>query len=637
MASPPTPTTGALTVNSTTGVILSPITAALFKSANGLGDAADIVITDDVATNATMYPVWVTANAGALPLYVASTKLSFNPSTGRLTSTAGTIGSIGLAASSLTGVATLTSPALADLLVGTGTAGTALTIASATRIATFAAGVNGTSITLSSLTSGRVPFASTAGLLSDASSLTFNSGTGLLTATGFAASALTSTALLLGGGSAAINPADLTYVSPTLTVQDAFVVSSAGSIGLTAGGSNKNVTLTPSDSGAQGAVTTRAAYSGQTIIGTGGLQVVKQAVSGAVFPSVEILGYGNGFTAQPFIVVARANGTEAAPTTTGISATVGGFRFYGRANSLWKNLGNVSTETSATFSDSDFSSVMRIGPSNISAQTNQISLFGKTGNTNIGATNSADLGSLLAIGVPAGAYTRAASWGVNGTNFSTQTATFTDAVASGTVATAVANSFATPTFTSTSVATFTDAFNAYMAGPVARTGNLTITRSHTLGIVDATSASSSITGGFIVAATLGTAATSTGIGGGNINTGGTLTTGGTITANTAVIDGSAATTFTGGAGNMTITAGTGASRTLTLRTTTSGSTATNWLVGDASQNTTAGGSITTSTPNGGTAGAWKMGIRVAATVILDTTQYIQLDVGGTLYKIAIAS
>lgn len=48
-------------------------------------------------------------------------------------------------------------------------------------------------------------------------------------------------------------------------------------------------------------------------------------------------------------------------------------------------------------------------------------------------------------------------------------------------------------------------------------------------------------------------------------------------------------------------------------------------------------SLATGTPNGGTAGVWKMGIRVAATVILDTTQYIQLDVGGTLYKVAIAS
>jgi hypothetical protein len=47
-------------------------------------------------------------------------------------------------------------------------------------------------------------------------------------------------------------------------------------------------------------------------------------------------------------------------------------------------------------------------------------------------------------------------------------------------------------------------------------------------------------------------------------------------------------------------------------------------------------SFKTGAPSGGTAGVWKMGVRVAATVALDTTQYVQLDIGGTLYKLAIA-
>ena len=46
--------------------------------------AAQIVINNDTTTNATMYPVWVTASTGDLPEYVSSTKLSFNPSTGLL-------------------------------------------------------------------------------------------------------------------------------------------------------------------------------------------------------------------------------------------------------------------------------------------------------------------------------------------------------------------------------------------------------------------------------------------------------------------------------------------------------------------------------------------------------------------------
>lgn len=47
--------------------------------------------------------------------------------------------------------------------------------------------------------------------------------------------------------------------------------------------------------------------------------------------------------------------------------------------------------------------------------------------------------------------------------------------------------------------------------------------------------------------------------------------------------------------------------------------------------------ITTGAPNGGTAGAWKFGVRVAATVALDTTQYLQVDIGGTLYKLCVST
>jgi len=48
-------------------------------------------------------------------------------------------------------------------------------------------------------------------------------------------------------------------------------------------------------------------------------------------------------------------------------------------------------------------------------------------------------------------------------------------------------------------------------------------------------------------------------------------------------------------------------------------------------------SFTSGAPSGGTAGVWKLGIRVAATVVVNTTEYIQLDIGGTLYKIPTCS
>lgn len=48
--------------------------------------ASNVTITND-ATNATMYPVWVTANTGNIPLYVTSGDLTYNPSTGALSAT----------------------------------------------------------------------------------------------------------------------------------------------------------------------------------------------------------------------------------------------------------------------------------------------------------------------------------------------------------------------------------------------------------------------------------------------------------------------------------------------------------------------------------------------------------------------
>lgn len=61
-------------------------------AATNATNTTNIAVTDDTTTNATMYPVWVTANTGNLPAKVSSTKLSFNPSTGALNATGGISG-----------------------------------------------------------------------------------------------------------------------------------------------------------------------------------------------------------------------------------------------------------------------------------------------------------------------------------------------------------------------------------------------------------------------------------------------------------------------------------------------------------------------------------------------------------------
>lgn len=64
-----------------------------------------------------------------------------------------------------------------------------------------------------------------------------------------------------------------------------------------------------------------------------------------------------------------------------------------------------------------------------------------------------------------------------------------------------------------------------------------------------------------------------------------------------------------------------------------------WKLNDRSNAAAAVQALTyqSGAPSGGTAGVWKFGIRVAAVSALDTSQYLQVDVGGTAYKLALIS
>ena len=110
--------------------------AATATTATTATNATNIAITDDTTTNATMYPVWVTTTTGNLPAKTASTKLSFNPSTGALSAT-----SFAGSGANLTGVIT--------------TAGTGLSASSGT--------INATGATLNSQTSAYTLVAGDAG------------------------------------------------------------------------------------------------------------------------------------------------------------------------------------------------------------------------------------------------------------------------------------------------------------------------------------------------------------------------------------------------------------------------------------------------------------------------------------------
>jgi len=563
-------------------------------------------------------------------------------------------------------------------------------------------------LTSSALTSGRVPFATTAGLLTDSSALTFNSGTGVLSATSFSGSgasltgivtslagtanqitasastgavtlslagpfnftSLTNTALLLGAGTSAITPADLTYVSPTLTVPDAFNISSAGSIALTAGGSNKGIT---------GSITGTGNFILQTVGGPTvqaytyqGLQVV-----GAINQRTGFMLDAQG-TNNPTFMGRRARDTAGAPSAVQLNDTLAQYiaRGYGATGYPAAQAGFAIVAAEA-FTDSaagQYTSVASI----------------LSGTTTTYEALRGDANGRIIIG-SAGNKTRAA-WGTFGiiSSFSNNAAgglTITDSTSSGTVATAVANSFAVPTFAASSATTFTNAANLYIAGDIAAGTNVTLTNSYGLWNVgktklegavqqDVSSAVSVTPYNSIVTLTgsttaqsigggnfdvrnaqtsgssdviaLGSAARSTGAANMNIlygsrsiyissstgnvteaeaynartpitSSSGVITTGyafkadaqktanittayafyaagasdlnyfagslrmGNVSTGTLLSDSSGAFSLTGGAGNMTITAGTGASRTLTLQTTTGGGAATTALTLGADQ------------------------------------------------------
>lgn len=81
-----------LTSNGTAPAYVDPSTlsvgsATTAGSATNATNATNIGITEDTTSSSTMYPVWVTANTGNLPAKVTSTKLTYVPSTGTLSTT----------------------------------------------------------------------------------------------------------------------------------------------------------------------------------------------------------------------------------------------------------------------------------------------------------------------------------------------------------------------------------------------------------------------------------------------------------------------------------------------------------------------------------------------------------------------
>ncbi len=120
------PSTGTLTATTFVGALTGNASTATTAT-----NATNTGITDDTTTNATMYPTWVTASTGNLPEKVTSTKFTFNPSSGVLSSTSFTGAGTGLTgtAASLTAGNVTTNANLTGVITS---AGNATSIASQT-------------------------------------------------------------------------------------------------------------------------------------------------------------------------------------------------------------------------------------------------------------------------------------------------------------------------------------------------------------------------------------------------------------------------------------------------------------------------------------------------------------------------
>jgi hypothetical protein len=260
------------------------------------------------------------------------------------------------------------------------------------------------------------------------------------------------------------------------------------------------------------------------------------------------------------LTVTRAHTLGVFDSTSATASNVGAFivgNSAGSATSVAIGAGNVYANGTVTANG-----LQIFGNGTV---TNNLSVGGTS--YSYGALPSGTPTSGPAINTPAATYT------VTGTNTATWFAANTNFV---------------PTFTDASAGTITDAFIDAISGPVAAAGgSLTITRRHSLGILDATSASSSITGGLVIATTYGTAGTSIGLGGGNGNFGGSLIAGSTIASGTTI---------------------------------------------------TAGSTLATAAGVTNAAGAWNLGaLRTSTALTASTTSVIQIAVGGVLYSLMVCS
>lgn len=258
--------------------------------------ASAVTVADDTTTNATMYPLWVTAATGNLATKLSSTKLSFNPSTGLLTSTGfsgpltgNVTGNVSGSSSSTTGnAATATILATTRAINGTNFNGSADITANlpTTQVSTSASFFP---VFVASSSSG-------VQVADIGTGLSFNPSTNVLTTTTFSGALsgnATTASTVTGTGTNTATSSQLGVVSTTTGLLQLAHASSSFLTTLTAGNAAAARTWTwPANFGAAACVLTdaagdgvlscAAASGGVTSLAGTALQITASAATGAV-------------------------------------------------------------------------------------------------------------------------------------------------------------------------------------------------------------------------------------------------------------------------------------------------------------------------------------------------------------------
>ncbi len=238
---------GTLNVGTTsgTGTVYALVTSPAFVTPS-LGVATATSINGDAITTGTG-----TLTLGANTLTASNNVTLASDGTGTRTLNIGAGGTLGSNAFNSTGYLPLAGGTLTGALLFTdNTYDIGASGATRPRTGYFGTSVITPSLTDSGLTATRVPFASTAGLLADASTLTFNSGTGALSATSFvgAGTSLTGIPYTITGTTGQITASagtgNITISLPTaLTSIDSVAAESATVLDLKGGATSGNVTI----------------------------------------------------------------------------------------------------------------------------------------------------------------------------------------------------------------------------------------------------------------------------------------------------------------------------------------------------------------------------------------------------------